>query len=90
MQKTFKLMEKERTRLFFCLCEKKTTRFNLQKRSSQSGFLCIKKATLTKTDAIIKPKKLQNRILNGIIIIKGEIVWKISESNLKTGGRRAA
>lgn len=70
--------------------KKKTTRFNLQKRSSQSGFLCIKKTILTKTDAIIKPKKLQNRILNGIIIIKGEIVWKISESNLKTGGRRAA
>ena len=83
-------MEKERTRFFSACVKRKITRFNLQKRSSQSGFLCIKKAILTKTDAIIKPKKLQNRILNDIIIIKGEIVWKISESNLKTGGRRAA
>ena len=83
-------MGKKEQGCFSACVKRKTTRFNLQKRSSQSGFLCIKKAILTKTDAIIKQKKLQNRILNDIIIIKGEIVWKISESNLKTGGRRAA
>ena len=42
-QKTLELMGKERTRFFSACVERKTTRFNLQKRSSQSGFLCIKK-----------------------------------------------
>ena len=48
-----------------------------------------KSKIMTETDAITKPKTLQNRILNGIIVFKGVVAWKISESNLKVSVGRA-